>query len=51
VRRHIESNYLVLLTQILEGKQLVALVAINNQQPVATYCPSCCMLDEVLQPL
>jgi hypothetical protein len=30
VRRHIKSNNLALLTQILEGKQLVALVAINN---------------------
>jgi hypothetical protein len=49
VRRHTESNNLVLLTQILEGKRLVALVAINNQQLMATYCPGCCMLDEVLQ--
>jgi hypothetical protein len=49
VRRHTESNNLVLLTQILEGKQLVALMAINNQQLVATHCPGCCMLDEVLQ--
>ncbi|KAF1932526.1 uncharacterized protein M421DRAFT_398885 [Didymella exigua CBS 183.55] len=51
VRRHTESNNFVLLTQILEGKRLVALMAINNQQPVATHCLGCCMLDEVLQPL
>jgi hypothetical protein len=49
VRRHTESNNLVLLTQILEGKRLVALVAINNQQLIATHCLGYCMLDEVVR--
>jgi hypothetical protein len=29
VWRHIEGNYLVLLAEILEGKRLVALVAVD----------------------
>ena len=46
--RHTESDNLIPLAVILEGKRLMALMAIKNQQPVTTYCPSLCMLDEVL---
>jgi len=47
---HIEGNNLAFLVEILESERLVALVAIKNQQPVATHCPCLCMLDKVLQP-
>jgi hypothetical protein len=49
VWRHTESNNLAFLAEVLELKQLVALVAVNNKQPVTTYCTSLCMLDKVLQ--
>jgi hypothetical protein len=48
VQRHIEGNNLILLAEILEGKQLVAFIAINNKQAVTTYCTSLCVLDKVL---
>jgi hypothetical protein len=48
VQRYIESNNLILLIEILEGKWLVALIAINNKQVVTTYCASLCVLDKVL---
>ena len=48
--RHAEGNDLVLLTEILEGKRLVALVAINDKQPMATHPTAFCMLGKVLQP-
>ena len=48
MRRHTESYYLVLLAEILEGKRLVALIAINNKQHVATYPPPLYLLNEVL---
>lgn len=50
VWRHTECNNLAKLAQILEGKRLVALMAIKNKQPVATYCPGLCMVDKVPQP-
>jgi len=50
MRRHIESYYLVLLAEILEGKRLIALVAIDNKQHVATYPSPLYLLNEVLQP-
>jgi hypothetical protein len=50
VWRHAEGDNIAFLTQILEGERLVALMAINNKQPVTTYCASLCMLDKVLQP-
>ena len=49
MRRHAEGDNLVLLTQILEGERLVALMAIKNQQPVTTHCPGLCMVDKVPQ--
>ena len=46
---HTEGNNLTLLTEILEFKQLIALVAVNNQQLIATYSSSLCVLDKVLK--
>jgi hypothetical protein len=48
VRRHAESNNLVLLAVLLEFKQVVALVAINNKQIIASYSPSLCVCIKVL---
>ena len=48
--RHAEGDNVAFLTQILEGERLVALMTINNKQPVTTYSLSLCMLDKVLQP-
>jgi hypothetical protein len=42
--RHTESNNLAFLTEVLELKQLVALIAVNNKQLVTAYCTSLCML-------
>jgi hypothetical protein len=50
MRRHTESNNLAFFAKVLELKWLVALVAVDNQQPVTAYCTSLCMLDKVLQP-
>jgi hypothetical protein len=44
------SNNLAFFTEVLELKQLVALIAVNNKQLVTAYCISLCMLDKVLQP-
>ena len=48
--RHAEGDDLALLTEILEGKRLVALVAVNNEQHMATYPPLLYLLNKVLQP-
>jgi hypothetical protein len=48
VQRHIESNSLILLIVLLECKQLVALIAINNKQLVSAYNLPLCMLIKVL---
>lgn len=37
MRRHAESNNIVLLIDLLEFKRDMALVAINNQQPMRAY--------------
>jgi hypothetical protein len=49
VWRHTESNNLAFLTEVLELKQLVALIAVNNKQLVTAYCTSLCIVDKVLQ--
>jgi hypothetical protein len=48
VQRHIESNSLILLIVLLECKQLVALVAVNNKQLVSAYNLPLCILIKVL---
>ena len=49
VRRHIEGNNLAFLAEILEFKRLVALVAVNNQQLIASYSSSLYILNKVLK--
>jgi hypothetical protein len=48
VQKHIDSNNLILLTVLLECKQVVALIAINCKQLVATNYPLLYMLIKVL---
>jgi hypothetical protein len=48
VQRHIDSNNLILLIVLLECKQVVALIAINCEQLVATNYPLLYMLIKVL---
>jgi hypothetical protein len=48
VQRYVDSNNLVLLAVLLECKQVVALIAINCEQLVATNYPLLCMLIKVL---
>jgi hypothetical protein len=47
--RHIESIDIILLTDYLEFERVVALMAVNNQQPTRAYCPPLCMLIKVPQ--
>ena len=49
VRRHAESNNLILLTVLLEFEQIIALVAINNKQTIAPYSPPLSVRIKVLQ--
>jgi hypothetical protein len=49
VRRHAESNNLIILAVLLEFKQVVALIAINNKQPMCANNPPLYMLIKVLQ--
>ena len=51
MRRHADSNNLVLLAVLLEFERVVALMAVNYEQSVATNYPLLCMLIKVLQPL
>jgi hypothetical protein len=48
VQRHVDSNNLILLTVLLEYKQVVALIAVNNKELISTYNSSLCMLIKVL---
>jgi hypothetical protein len=48
VQRHADSNNLVLLAILLEFKRVVALIAVNCEQLVATNYPLLCMLIKVL---
>jgi hypothetical protein len=48
VRRHTESDNLVLLAVLLEFERVVALVAINNKQTIASYSPPLCVRIKVL---
>ena len=48
--RHTEGNYLVLLAKPLERERLVALVAVNYQQHVATTPLALNLLNKVPEP-
>jgi hypothetical protein len=48
VRRHTDSNNLVLLIVLLECERVIALIAVNCEQLVATNYPFLCMLIKVL---
>jgi hypothetical protein len=48
VRRHADSNNLILLIVLLEFKQVIALIAVNCKQLVATNYPLLCILIKVL---
>jgi hypothetical protein len=48
VRRHAESSNLVLLAVLLEFERVVAIVAVNNEQPVPANIAPLCMLIKVL---
>jgi hypothetical protein len=48
VERHAESDNLVLLTVLLEIKQVVALIAVDNEQLISAYNSPFCMLIKVL---
>jgi hypothetical protein len=48
VRRHTESDNLVLLAVLLEFKRVVALVAVNNKQTIVSYSPLLCVSVKVL---
>jgi hypothetical protein len=48
VRRHADSNNLVLLAILLEFKRVVALIAVNCEQLVAANYSLLCMLIKVL---
>jgi hypothetical protein len=39
VRRHADSNNLVLLTVLLECERVVALIAVNNKELISAYNP------------
>jgi hypothetical protein len=49
MRRHAESNNSVLLAVLLEIERVVALVAVDNKQTIASYSPRLCMSVKVLQ--
>jgi hypothetical protein len=48
VRRHIDSNNLILLVVFLEFERVIALVAVNNEKLVAANYPLPCMPIKVL---
>jgi hypothetical protein len=48
VRRHTESDNLILLAVLLEFKRVVALVAVNNKQTIVSYSPLLCVSVKVL---
>jgi hypothetical protein len=49
VRRHVESDNLVILAVLLEFERFVALMAVNNKQLMRANNSSLCMLIKVLQ--
>ena len=51
MRRHVECDNVVLLAIELEFGRVVALVAVEDQQPVFALRPRCYMEVEVLDPI
>jgi hypothetical protein len=50
VRRHTESNNLIIFAVILKLQRVMALIAVNNKQSVAANHSLLCMPIKVLQP-
>ena len=50
VSRHIERYNALLLVELLEVGRIVALVAVEDQEPVGTLCTTFCMEIEVFYP-
>jgi hypothetical protein len=48
VRRHVDSNNLILLIVLLECERVVALIAVDNKEPISAYNPLLYMLIKVL---
>jgi hypothetical protein len=48
VRRHVNSNNLVLLIVLLECERVVALIAVDNKELISAYNPLLYMLIKVL---
>lgn len=48
MRRHADSDNLVLLAVFLEGERVMALMAVDCEQSVAANYPLLCMLIKVL---
>jgi hypothetical protein len=51
MRRHAECDDVVLLAIELEFGRVVALVAVEDQQPIFAFRTRCCMEVEVLDPI
>ena len=51
MQRHAERDNVVLLAIELKFGRVVALVAVEDQQPVFSFRTRCCMVVEVLDPI
>jgi hypothetical protein len=48
VQRHVDSSNLILFIVLLEIKQVVALIAVNNKELISAYNSPLCILIKVL---
>jgi hypothetical protein len=48
MRRHADSNNLILLIVLLKCERVIALIAVNNKQLISAYNLPLCMLIKVL---
>jgi hypothetical protein len=48
VQRHADSNNLILFAVLLEYKQVIALIAVNNKELISAYNPPLYVLIKVL---